>query len=69
MATATPSARRGPDGAEAVRRVARGGRAAICRQNPVSRGHGAEGLCPGAASSHSGHLRGIGPRISNLEGS
>jgi hypothetical protein len=51
----------GPDGAEAVRRAARGGRAAICRQNPSSRGRGTEGLCPGAASSHSGHLRGIEP--------
>jgi hypothetical protein len=33
------------------------------------RERGAEGLCLGVASSHSGHLRGIGPRISNLEGS
>ena len=57
-----------PDGAEAVRRVARGGRAAISRQNPSSRGCGAEGLCPGPASSHSGHLRGIGPRTGDLEG-
>jgi hypothetical protein len=39
-----------PDGAEAVRRVAQGGRAATCRQVPSSRGRGAEGLCPGAAS-------------------
>jgi len=31
-----------PDGAEAVRRAARGGRAAICRRNPSSRGRGAE---------------------------
>jgi hypothetical protein len=30
---------------------------------------GAEGLFLGVASSHSGHLRGIGPRISNLQGS
>jgi hypothetical protein len=30
---------------------------------------GAGGLCLGVASSHSGHLRGIGPRISNIEGS
>jgi len=29
----------------------------------------AEGLCPGVANSHSGRLRGTGPRISNLEGS
>ena len=50
-----------PDGAEAARRVARGGRAAIRRQNPSSRGRGAEGLCLDAASSHSGHRRGIGP--------
>ena len=34
MATATPSARRGPDAAEAARRVARAGRAAIRRQHP-----------------------------------
>jgi hypothetical protein len=51
----------GPDGAEAVRRVARGGRAAICHQNPSSRGRGAEGLRLGAASLHSGHLCSIGP--------
>ena len=50
-----------PDGAEAARRVAQAGRAAIRRQNPSSRGRGAEGLCLGAASLHSGHLRGIGP--------
>jgi hypothetical protein len=50
----SPSARRGPDGTEAARRVARGGRAAICRQNPSSRGRGADGLCFGAASLHSG---------------
>jgi hypothetical protein len=36
----------GPDGAEAARRVARAGRAAICRQNPSSRGHGTEGSLP-----------------------
>jgi hypothetical protein len=57
-----------PDGAEAARRVARGGRAAICRQNPSSRGRGAEDLCLSAASLHSGHLRGIGPRTGDLEG-
>jgi len=60
-----------PDGAEAARRVARGGRAAICRQNPSSRGRGADGLCLGAASLHPGHLRGIGPRtwtLTDLEG-
>jgi hypothetical protein len=50
MATATPFARRDPRQPEAVRRVARGGRAAICRQNPSSRGRGAEGRCLGAAS-------------------
>ena len=49
-----------PDGAEAARRVARGGRAAIDRQHPSSRGRGAEGLRPGAASLHSGHFRGTG---------
>jgi hypothetical protein len=58
----------GPDGAEAARRVAPGGRAATCRQNPSSRGRGADGLCLGAASLHPGHLRGIGPRTENLEG-
>jgi hypothetical protein len=30
-------------------------------QNPSSRGRGTEGLCLGAASLRSGHLRGIGP--------
>jgi hypothetical protein len=61
MATATPLGRRGPDGAEAARRVAQAGRATIRRQNPSSRGRGTEGLCLGAASLHCGHLRGIGP--------
>jgi hypothetical protein len=37
MATATPSARRGPEAAEATSRVARAGRAAIRRQHPSSR--------------------------------
>ncbi len=69
MATATPSARRGPGAAEAARRVARAGRAAVVASSRPPREHGAEGLCLGMASSHSGHLRGIGPRISNLEGS
>jgi hypothetical protein len=59
----------GPDGAEAARRVARAGRAAICRQNPPSRGHGTEGPCLGAASLHPGHLLGTGPRTGNQEGS
>src|SRR6266480_5544309 len=36
MATATPSARRGPDAAEAARQVARAGRAAIRRPHPFS---------------------------------
>ena len=62
MAAATPLGSPGPDGAEAARRAARGGRATICRQNPSSRGRGAEDLCLGAAILHSGHLRGIGPR-------
>ena len=62
MATHSPRLAGGPDGVEAARRVARAGRAAICRQNPSSRGHGAEGPCLGAASLHPGHLRGIGPR-------
>jgi hypothetical protein len=62
MATATPPAHRGPDGAEAARRVARGGRAATCRQNPPPPGHGAEGPCLGVASLHPGHLRGTRPR-------
>ncbi len=62
MATAAPSARRGPDAAEAARRVARAGRAAIPRQHPSSPESAARNVCPGAASSHSGHLRGIGPR-------
>jgi hypothetical protein len=63
MATAPlPSACRGPDGAEAARPVARAGRPAICRRNPSSRERDTEGLCLGAASLHSGHLRGTGPR-------
>jgi hypothetical protein len=41
------------------------GTASIC--HPTE--HSAEGLCLGAASSHPGHLRGIGSRISNLEAS
>ena len=36
------------------------GRAAIRRQHPPSRERGAEDLCPGVASSHSGYLRGTG---------
>lgn len=56
-----------PDGVEAARQVARRGPAAICRQNPSSRGRGMEGPCLGAASLHSGHLRGIGPRNGNRE--
>jgi hypothetical protein len=36
LATATPSARRGPDAAEAAHRVARAGRAAIRRHHPSS---------------------------------
>jgi len=51
----------GPDAAEAARRVAQAGRAAIRRQNPSSRGCGTEDLCLDAAGLHSGHLRGIGP--------
>jgi hypothetical protein len=61
MATATPL---GPPGARRRRSSTPGrsrGRAAIDRQHPSSRGRGAEGLCLGAASLHSGHLRGIGP--------
>ena len=46
---------------QAARRVARCGRAAMRRQNPSSRRRGTEGLCLGAGSLHSGHLRGIGP--------
>jgi hypothetical protein len=61
MATATPLGPQGPDGGEAARRVAQAGRATIRRQNPSSRGRGTEGLYLGAASLHSGHLRGIGP--------
>jgi hypothetical protein len=43
---------RDPDGAEAARLVAQAERAAICRQDPSSRGHGAEGLCVGAAATY-----------------
>jgi DNA-directed RNA polymerase specialized sigma24 family protein len=39
------------------------------RRNPSSRERGTEGLCLGAASLISGHLRGIGSRTGNLEGS
>ena len=60
MATATPLPR-GPRRRRSSTPVARCGRAAIRRQNPSSRGRGTEGLCLGAGSLHSGHLRGIGP--------
>jgi len=61
----------GPRRAEAARRVARAGHAAIRRQHPSSRGRSTEGLCPGAGCGELiyGHLRGIGPRTRNLEGS
>ena len=59
-ATVTPSARRGPDGAEAGRR----GGSSWARNHPppesVFLRRGREGLCLGTASLHSGHLRGIG---------
>jgi hypothetical protein len=58
MAAATPPARRGPDAAEAARQVARAGRAAIRRQHPSSLRARHGNVCPGAASSHSGRLRG-----------
>jgi hypothetical protein len=51
----------GPDAAEAARLVARAGRAAIRSQLPSSPRGRAEGLRLGVASSHSGHLHGIGP--------
>src|SRR5690242_2392832 len=51
----------GPASVEAARRVARGGRAAICRQNLSSRGRGTAGLCLGAASLHSGTYAASGP--------
>jgi hypothetical protein len=51
----------GPAGVEAARRVARGGRAAICRQNLSSRGRGTAGLCLGAASLHSSTYAASGP--------
>jgi len=65
---ATPRLAGGPDGVEAGRRVAWGGRAATCRQDPSCWGRGTEGLCLGAASLHPGHLRGTRPRTGNLEG-
>jgi len=63
MATATPSVRRGPR----RRRSSTPGFPSWTRNHPqpatvLPRERGAEGLCPGAASSHSGHLRGIGSR-------
>ena len=60
------SARRGPR----RRRSSTPGYSSWTRsQHPSSRGRGTEGLCLAAASLHSGHLRGIGPRTGNLEGS
>jgi hypothetical protein len=70
MATATPPARRG---ARTPQKQHAGSLELDAQPSAASirppRERGAEGLCPGVASSHSGHLRGIGPRISNLEGS
>jgi hypothetical protein len=61
MATATPLGSPGPR----RRRSSTPGRSRWTRSHlppePSSRGRGAEGLCLGAASLHSGHLRGIGP--------
>ncbi len=56
-----PGPRRHRDGAEAARRVARTGRAAIrCQESIFPRArHGRS--CLGAAGLNSGHLRGIGP--------
>ena len=61
IGTHSPRPHRGQDGAEAARRVAQAGRATIRRQNLSSRGRGTEVSASGAASLHSGHLRGIGP--------
>jgi len=71
MATATPL---GPPGAQAAQKQRAGllkldAQPSAARIRRPSRGRGTEGLCLGAASLHSGHLRGIGPRIRNLEGS
>jgi hypothetical protein len=67
--TATPPARRGPR----RRRSSTPDRSNWARSHPPpepsSRGHGTEGPCLGAASSHPGYLRGTGPRTGNPESS
>jgi hypothetical protein len=65
MATALPPARRGPR----RRRSSTPGCSSWTQPSAASirppRERGAEGPCQGVASSHSGHLRGTGPRTSN----
>jgi hypothetical protein len=60
MATATPAAAGGPDAAEATRRVLELDAQPSAASIRPPREGGAESLCQGMASSHSGHLRGIG---------
>ena len=67
MATATPL---GPPGAQTAQKQYAGS-LEVDAQPSAARIHlpeGADGLCLGAASLHSGHLRGIGPRTGDLEG-
>ena len=69
MATATPL---GPPGAQTAQKQYAGSLEADA-QPSAARIHLPEGAArkvsaPGAASSHSGHLRGTGPRTGNLEG-
>jgi len=70
MATATPL---GPPGAQTAQKQYAGS-LEVDAQPSAARIHLPEGaarkvFCLGAASSHSGHLRGIGPRTRTLEGS
>ena len=59
----SPRPAESPDSAEAARRVARVGRAAIRSQHPFSRGRRTEALCPraGAASLHPDTYAASGP--------
>jgi hypothetical protein len=60
MAGATALGPPGPDGGEAARRGCSSWTRHLPPPESVFRGRGTEGLCLGAASLHSGHLRGIG---------
>ena len=58
----------GPDGAEAVRRAARGGRAAICRQNPSSEGAAPKVSAPVRRAHIPDTSAASSPRTGDLEG-